>query len=60
MKATPQHRSSQRLFWAYEFYGMPLWMIIILVILGVAFPVFGGAARRGGGRSGGGGSTGRW
>lgn len=47
-------------FWLYEFYGMPLWMIIVLVILGVAFPVFGGAGRRGGGRSGGGGSGGKW
>jgi uncharacterized protein len=46
-------------FWDYQFYGMPLWMIIVLAILGVAFPVFGGA-RRGGGRSGGGGSGGRW
>jgi uncharacterized protein len=47
-------------FWQYQFYGMPLWMIIVLAILGIAFPVFGGAARRGGGRSGGGGSGGKW
>ena len=55
--AAPQQSTP---FWQYEFYGMPLWLIIVLAILGVAFPVFGGAARRGGGRSGGGGSTGRW
>jgi uncharacterized protein len=47
-------------FWQYQFYGMPLWMIIVLAIVGVAFPVFGGGARRGGGRSGGGGSGGKW
>jgi uncharacterized protein len=45
-------------FWQYQFYGMPLWLIIVLAILGVAFPVFGGVVR--GGRSGGGGSGGKW
>lgn len=45
-------------FWQYQFYGMPLWLIIVLAILGVAFPVLGGVAR--GGRSGGGGSSGKW
>jgi uncharacterized membrane protein YgcG len=45
-------------FWLYDIYGMPLWLIIVLAILGVAFPVFGGKYR--GGRSGGGGAGGRW
>lgn len=44
-------------FWQYQLYGMPLWLIIVIAIVGVAVPV-GGAAR--GGRSGGGGSGGRW
>jgi uncharacterized protein len=47
-------------FWLYNIYGLPLWLIILLAILGVGVPVFGGRARRGGGRSGGGGSSGRW
>lgn len=46
-------------FWDIYYYGMPLWLIIVLAIVGVALPVFGGAAR-GGGRSGGGGSGGKW
>ena len=46
-------------FWLIDFYGMPLWAIIVLAIIGVVLPVFGGRAR-GGGRSGGGGSTGKW
>lgn len=54
--SAPQQPTS---FWQYQFYGMPLWLIIVLAIIGVAFPVFGGAAR-GGGRSGGGGSGGKW
>lgn len=45
-------------FWLTEFYGMPLWLIIVLAIVGVALPVFGGVGR--GGRSGGGGSGGKW
>lgn len=47
-------------FWLYDIYGLPLWLIILLAILGVGVPVFGGRARRGGGRSGGGGSSGKW
>lgn len=46
-------------YWQYQFYGMPLWLIIVIAVIGVAFPVFGGAAH-GGGRSGGGGSGGKW
>jgi len=46
-------------FWLIDFYGMPLWLIIILAILGVVGAGFGGGAVRGG-RSGGGGSGGRW
>ena len=45
-------------FWDYYFYGMPLWLIILLAIIGVFVPVIGGRTR--GGRSGGGGSTGKW
>jgi hypothetical protein len=44
--------------WDYNFYGMPLWLIIVLALLGVFGGVFGGKAR--GGRSGGGGSSGKW
>ncbi len=46
-------------FWDYNLYGMPLWLIILLALLGVFVPVLGGKTR-GGGRSGGGGSTGKW
>ncbi|NLF87191.1 TPM domain-containing protein [Candidatus Bathyarchaeota archaeon] len=46
-------------FWLIDFYGMPLWLIIILAILGVVGAGFGGGAVRGG-RSGGGGSGGKW
>lgn len=45
-------------FWDYNLYGLPLWLIILLAILGVLGPVLGGKTR--GGRSGGGGSTGKW
>jgi len=45
-------------FWDWNFYGMPLWLILLLALIGIFVPVFGGKAR--GGRSGGGGSTGRW
>jgi uncharacterized protein len=47
-------------FWDWSFYGMPLWLIIILALLGIFVPVGIGGGRRGGGRSGGGGSSGRW
>jgi uncharacterized protein len=48
-------------FWDWSFYGMPLWLIILLALLGVFVPVLGGRGRvGGGGRSGGGGSTGKW
>ncbi|MGD6933007.1 MAG: TPM domain-containing protein [Candidatus Bathyarchaeia archaeon] len=46
-------------FWDYYFYGMPLWLIIVLVVLGIFVPVLGGG-KIGGGRSGGGGAGGRW
>jgi uncharacterized protein len=42
-----------------DFYGLPIWLIIILALLGVAIPIFRGGTNRGG-RSGGGGSTGKW
>ena len=44
-------------FWDYNFYGMPLWLIVLLAILGVFVPVLG---KTRGGRSGGGGSSGKW
>jgi uncharacterized protein len=56
--ATPA--PTQTPFWLIDFYGMPLWAIILFAIIGVFVPVFGRGAARGGGRSGGGGSTGRW
>jgi uncharacterized membrane protein YgcG len=46
-------------FWDWNFYGLPLWLIIALAILGVFVPVF-GRGGMGGGRSGGGGSSGKW
>ena len=46
-------------FWDWYFYGMPLWLIIVLAVLGVFVPVA-GRGRIGGGRSGGGGAGGRW
>jgi uncharacterized protein len=46
-------------FWDYYFYGMPLWLIILLAVLGIFVPVA-GRGRIGGGRSGGGGAGGRW
>ena len=45
-------------FWDWNFYGLPLWLIILLTIAGIFVPVLGGKTR--GGRSGGGGSTGKW
>jgi uncharacterized membrane protein YgcG len=54
--ATPKQTSIP--FWDYNFYGMPLWLIIVLVLIGIAAPVFGGKVK--GGHSGGGGSTGKW
>ena len=46
-------------WWATSYYGLPLWAIILLALLGVAVPIFGSKRGRGG-RSGGGGSTGKW
>ena len=46
-------------WWAIDFYGLPLWLIILLALLGVAVPFFGKRSSRGG-RSGGGGSKGKW
>lgn len=46
-------------FWNWYFYGMPVWLIIVLAVLGIFVPVLGGG-RIGGGRSGGGGAGGRW
>jgi hypothetical protein len=45
-------------FWDISYFGMPLWLIVVLVLLGIAGPIFGVKTR--GGRSGGGGSTGKW
>jgi uncharacterized protein len=53
---TPEPTSTP--FWLYDVYGLPLWIIILLAILGVVVPVLGGKAR--GGRSGGGGAGGKW
>jgi len=47
-------------FWLIDLYGLPLWLIILLAILGIVGAGFGGGAIRGGGRSGGGGSSGKW
>ena len=55
---TTQPATTPTTFWDYNFYGMPLWLIILLAILGIFVPVLGGKTR--GGRSGGGGSTGKW
>jgi uncharacterized protein len=57
-EATSEQSNTQPAFWDYNFYGMPLWLIVVLTILGVFGGVFGGKTR--GGRSGGGGSTGKW
>ncbi|XHH08808.1 MAG: TPM domain-containing protein [Candidatus Bathyarchaeia archaeon] len=46
-------------FWNWYFYGMPVWLIVVLVVLGIFVPVLGGG-KIGGGRSGGGGAGGRW
>ena len=46
-------------WWAINYYGFPLWVIILLALLGIFVPIFGGKRGRGG-RSGGGGSTGKW
>jgi len=53
-----QPASTPNPFWDWNFYGMPLWLIILLALLGIFVPVLGGKTR--GGRSGGGGSTGKW
>jgi hypothetical protein len=47
-------------FWDWNVFGMPLWAIVIMAVLGVFVPVGIGGRTRGGGRSGGGGSTGQW
>jgi uncharacterized protein len=52
-------QSDQTPWWDFDYYGLPLWLVIILALLGVALPMFGSRRSRGG-RSGGGGSTGRW
>lgn len=57
--------SSPTPFWEWEILGIPLWVIVIFILFGVFFPVFGrgssrGGGRWGGGRSGGGGAGGRW
>jgi uncharacterized protein len=57
-EATSEQATAPTPFWDYNFYGMPLWLIVVLALLGVFGGVFGGKTR--GGRSGGGGSTGKW
>jgi len=57
-EATSEQATTPTPFWDYNFYGMPLWLIVVLALLGVFGGVFGGKTR--GGRSGGGGSTGNW
>lgn len=57
-EATFEPASTPTPFWDYNFYGMPLWLIVVLALLGVFGGVFGNKSR--GGRSGGGGSTGKW
>ena len=57
-EATSEQATTPTPFWDYNFYGMPLWLIVVLALLGVFGGVFGGKTR--GGRSGGGGSTGKW
>lgn len=57
--------SSSTLFWEWEIFGIPLWVIVIFILFGVFIPVFRrgsgrGGGRWGGGRSGGGGAGGRW
>jgi hypothetical protein len=57
-----QPTQAQAPWWAWiagDYYGLPLWLIVVLLIIGVAVPVFGGGRSRGG-RSGGGGSSGKW
>lgn len=46
-------------WWTIDYYGLPLWLIILLALFGLAVPIFGKTRGRGG-RSGGGGSTGKW
>jgi uncharacterized protein len=57
-EATSEQANAPTTFWDYNFYNMPLWLIILLAIIGIFVPVLGGKTR--GGRSGGGGSTGKW
>ncbi|MCW4000875.1 MAG: TPM domain-containing protein [Candidatus Bathyarchaeota archaeon] len=58
-ESTDTPASTPTPFWLLDIYGLPLWLVIVLLVLGVALPVFGGRAR-GGGRSGGGGAGGKW
>ncbi|MGB9926581.1 MAG: TPM domain-containing protein [Candidatus Bathyarchaeales archaeon] len=46
--------SSPTPFWEGEIFGIPLWVIIVFILFGVFFPVFGRGSSRGGGRWGGG------
>jgi uncharacterized protein len=55
----PNYQSPWWSWFTINWYGLPIWLIIILVILGVAIPGFRYGTGRGG-RSGGGGSTGKW
>ncbi len=57
-EATSEPAATSTPFWDYNFYGMPLWLVVVLALVGVFGGVFGGKTR--GGRSGGGGSTGKW
>jgi uncharacterized protein len=57
--ATPTQPDSSVPFWLIDLYGLPIWLIILLAIIGLAGAGFGGMVR-GGGRSGGGGSGGKW
>jgi uncharacterized membrane protein YgcG len=56
---TPTPQAPWWSFLTTSFYGMPLWLIIILALLGAAIPIYRGGTSRGG-RSGGGGSSGKW
>ena len=53
-----QPASTPTPFWDWNFYDMPLWLIILLALLGIFGPVLGVKTK--GGRSGGGGSSGKW
>lgn len=57
-ESTSEPAPTETPFWLIDFYGMPLWLIIVIAVIGVAAPVFGAKTR--GGRSGGGGAGGKW